>query len=727
VTVKDQELLSLLGEGSALKSIFPTLESRPEQSAMLKDILDAFRHQKIAMIEAGTGCGKSMAYLIPALYYASHHNEKIVVSTHTINLQEQLLEKDIPLLLKGLNLSLKTVLVKGKHNYLCLRKFHEQMEVRMLAPENEVRELESIHDQLHDLQEGSKSELKVLPSYATWDRIHAESDTCNSIKCPYYKDCYFFKARKEVQDAQILIVNHHLLFADLALQAESKEGSASASILPPYDRLIIDEAHHIEEVATDYFSRKVGRLSLLKTVGTLLSDGAQGKVGQLKEKLLRHFSKGFPPEMISIFDRLSVDLPGGKKELLARLHEMFEAFLIFIEKGGLQEELKVRLRDHHASHPFWQEQVVPKTLAFIGEAGKIIASLWGLEEDLNALKDDRLDEFSAPLRHDIKALCNRLSNSADTLKKMLELNIPENQVRWIEHSGIGYRSNTTLTDANLDLSQLFADRLFSKIKTIILSSATLTTDQKFDFFASRFGLELPEIEKKVEKKLYLSPYNYREQAALCLPTDLPDPNDPNFISEASDFILKLLEVSQGGAFILFTSYAALKKCYALLEKPLKDRRLSLMKQGDASRKDLLAAFTKTRHGVLFGTDSFWEGVDVAGEKLRLVVIVKLPFKVPTEPLIQARIEKIKREGHDPFKAYSLPQAILKLKQGFGRLIRSKKDRGAIVILDGRLLTKGYGKNFLSSLPKCFEIKETQSIALQKLSDFFKQRHKGFSS
>lgn len=715
--LSEKDLLSLFNEEGPIAAALPQFEVRPEQVAMSKDVLKAFKSHKIALIEAGTGCGKSMAYLLPALFFCSKQNEKIVISTHTINLQEQLLEKDIPRVLKALNLSLKVVLVKGMHNYLCLRKVKETMEERLLYPPEEAREVEDIHEQIRTLKEGSKSELKVLPSYATWEKVQAESDTCTGKQCPYYQECYFFKARKEVGDAQVLIVNHHLLFADLSIKSTQTLQPIN-SILPPYARLIIDEAHHIEEVATEYFAKKVNRLYLLKTLGRLLNEGATGKIGQLKEKLVKHFAHNPAREDKSILDRLTLDLPGSKKALLTHLNEMFEAFYRLLETTHFQEEIKLRFFEHHAALPLWKEEIHPKTHRFSQELLKLDQTLNALEKDLEGLKRENLDEITASLRHEIKALSNRLIDSASTLALMMEPKIPENQVRWIEHSQNGPRLNTTLTDANLDLSKLFVENLFSKLNTVILSSATLTTDQQFDYFIHRYGLNLPEVSSKVTTSLYPSPYHYQKQALLSVPSDLPPPSAPQFIKEASEFILNLLEITKGGAFILFTSYAMLKSCYLQIEKKLKEKRLFPMKQGDASRKELLAQFTKNRYGILFGTDSFWEGVDVAGDNLRLVVIVKLPFKVPTEPLIQARMEKLKERGLDPFKEYSLPQAILKLKQGFGRLIRGKQDRGAIVILDSRLITKNYGKAFLSSLPKCQEVIGPQSSVIEAFKKFY---------
>ena len=718
--LSEKDLLAHLEDSSELKKSFPNFESRPEQKGMLKDIIQAFNQDKIALIEAGTGCGKSMAYLIPALTYARDLGEQVVISTHTINLQEQLLEKDIPLISKALEISLKVVLVKGMHNYLCLRKFHETFQTRLVLSEDDIKCLDSIHDQLNHFKEGSKSELKVLPSYSTWEEINAESDTCTGPKCPYYNDCYFTKARQQIENAQILVVNHHLLFADLAMKSDK---NVTSSLLPPYSRLIIDEAHHIEEVATEYFAKKVNRLFLLKTIGRLLNENAGGKIGQLKEKVSRHFGHNPHPDSKSLLSRLELDIPGKKKTLLEALTGMYQSVLELLENGQFQEETKLRLQEHHQNHPLFKDGIHPKALSFADELKRVEQMILSLNKDIEALKDEKLNEQTGQLRHDMKALAGRLSDAADTLKHMMTLQIPENRVRWIDHSQKGMRANTTLTDASLDLSELFTQNLFSRFKTIVLSSATLTANQKFDYLEERFGLKSEEMSPRVQKSLYPSPFNYASQAALGLPDDMPDPTDPNYNNAASDAILKLLEASKGGAFVLFTSYRSLQATYQQLKDPLEKRGLRPLKQGEMSRKDLIKAFKETRYGVLFGTDSFWEGVDVAGEALRLVIIQKLPFKVPSEPLIQARLEKLKEEGKEPFRSYSLPQAILKLKQGFGRLIRKKSDHGAIVILDPRIKTKNYGKSFLKSLPVCHEVLGSLDEVVKGLKQFYASKNR----
>lgn len=719
-SLQRSSVLALLDKKGPIAAKFPFFEKRPEQESMLSDILQAYHERQIALIEAGTGCGKSMAYLIPALLFAAVQKERTVISTHTIHLQEQLLHKDIPLLKEALGLSLKAVIVKGMGNYLCLRKLHDAMEERLLYSEEERREIEGIASTADRLKEGSRHELKVVPSAATWERVSAEHDTCTGSECPYYQQCYFFQARKQAQEAQILVVNHHLLFADLSIRADLNENQAS--ILPFYSRLIIDEAHHIEDIATDYFGKRVSRLQLLKTLSRLATDKGSGKLPLLKEKLSKHFVKGFSSEEESLIDRLMIELPMQKKELLIALKETFDALSQFLAALlELDEEMKLRLREAHATHPFWKETVLPRMRELIGTILKLDQSLKSLEDDIEGLKSAPINEATQGVRHEIRALSNRLSQSAMTLNTLIEPTIPENQVRWIEHQAWAHQTNTSLVDANLDLSKLFALQLFSKFHTVILTSATLTSAKKFDYFKGRFGLYDEALAARVIEKMYPSPFNYKEQALLAIPSDLVSPLHDDFLDHAAKCILDVLEASNGAAFILFTSYQTLKACHALLAKALDERKYPVFKQGDKPRNLLLQQFATTARAVLFGTDSFWEGVDVAGEALRSVIIVKLPFKVPSEPIIQARTELLAKEGKDPFLEYSLPQAIVKFKQGFGRLIRSKKDRGAVVILDTRLLNKAYGKLFLASLPPCTEALVPKNQLKDTLKAFFKKK------
>lgn len=727
-----EAVIGILSPTGPLADSLKGFESRYEQSSMMRNVLDAYNHNQIALIEAGTGTGKSIAYLIPALLWAVQTKERTVISTNTITLQEQLLHKDIPLLTKALHLDVQTVLVKGMQNYLCLRKFDEvQQEVLLLAPQ-EARELDAVEAWKENTQDGSRSDLPFTPSYTLWEKLSAENDTCGRTSCPYYQKCYFFKARREAQDAQILIVNHNLLFSDLVYRAENDVGK-EGGILPNYTRVILDEAHNIENIATDYFASMTSQLDILKVMARLTAEKggkSQGKLHLLKAKLAQVNRKDHTPAMVSIQNRLTIDFPGIRKDLLAHTHEVFTLFSNFTKMiqnmpqhsdDSMAGEHKLRVFPYHQEHPDWQGRLIPGVKQLVESMKCYEQSLKALIEDIKQLNNSTIDEQVKGLVFEINALAQRLNMYATSIESFTVEKIAMNKVRWIETQALKLMINITLVDAQLDIAKTLAECLFSKFATVILCSATLTTDNGFNFIRNRLGL-IPEYMKNraIKENVYHSPFNFSNQALFLIPTDIPAPSDPQFISVASEKILAALIASRGNAFVLFTSYTMLKTCFDILEKRLRENGCHPLKQGDDDRLLLLKKFKTIDRSVLFGTDSFWEGVDVAGEALRCVVIVKLPFKVPTDPLIQARSEVIAAQGGDPFMEYSLPQAIVKFKQGIGRLIRNQRDRGCIVCLDNRITTKRYGQHFLNSLPKCPQVFVAGDAMQKSMVEFYRR-------
>lgn len=724
--------LGILGSDGPLAKTLKGFEARHEQKEMMRNVLEAYQGNQIALIEAGTGTGKSLAYLIPALLWAAATGERTVISTNTINLQEQLLQKDIPLIVKTLNLNLKAVLVKGMHNYFCIRKFVEtQYELQHLAP-NEVEEMQKIEIWQNQTKDGSRSSLPFAPLPSVWEKVCAENDSCNRNACPYFQQCHFFKARREAADAQILLVNHHLLFADLVLRAEN-DNFKDPAVLPPYTRIILDEAHNIEDIATDYFASRISQLGLMRLTARLAAEKkgqAHGKLPLLKDKITSHYRKELPDQVVSILGRLNVDLPGLRKDLLHLSQQMFEAYYEFtqvcrnsISEEQAQGESKLRLLQHHLTHPLWQGKLLPYSKALCESIQRYAQALTALTADLKQLKNSALDELVKDICYEINALANRLLDSSCAIEQFISTIIPVEKVRWIELQQFKTMINTTLVDADLDISKLLVEKLFSKFPTIVLCSATLTTNKEFGFIRNRLGLTSEQFPNQVIKEcIYDSPFDYQNQVLIAIPTDIPSPTDPAFIHSAIEKIWQAIQSSHGNAFVLFTSYTMLKTCFERLEGRLKEHRFNALKQGDDDRQVLLNKFKNTNYSVLFGTDSFWEGVDVAGDALRCVIIVKLPFKVPSDPLIQARSEAISAKGGNPFMDYSLPQAIVKFKQGFGRLIRNRKDRGCIICLDARILTKQYGKLFLSSVPDCQKIFASGNELQAHMKDFYRKTH-----
>lgn len=726
-----QALLNVLNPDGPFANILKGYEPRQEQCAMMRDVLAAYNSSHIALIEAGTGTGKSLAYLIPAMLWAAQTKERTVISTNTITLQEQLLQKDIPLINKALKLQIKTVLVKGMYNYLCRRKL-EDLKFELKTPEEEasIQKIEAWNETTKD---GSRSSLPFAPTSALWDRLAAENDTCTRTKCPHFRQCHFFNARKQAEEAQILIANHHLLFADLVIRSEDPDDE-DAGILPAYKRIIIDEAHNIEDVATEYFAAKISQLDIMRIMARLTAEKAgkvQGKLPILKDKISSHYRHQFPKSVDSINRRLENDLPGGRRDLLKLTQTTFDAFFEFSQliQGTSKKsddspgDNKLRLLPFHHTHSVWSKQLVPMTKDFSSRLQSYSQSLSAMAADVKSLKDPVLDEQVSSLLFEIDALSNRFSAYAGIVDQFTADKQPANKVRWIESQGLKTMVNVSLINADLNIAQKLADNLFRAFDTVVLCSATLTTNNNFSFVRSRLGLTEEYLKNRtITEHIYDSPFNYSQQALLAIPTDLPGPSDPEFITVAAKRILQALQASRGNAFVLFTSYTMLSACFGMLENVLKEQRYHLLKQGDDDRQTLLNKFKSTDRSVLFGTDSFWEGVDVAGEALRCVIIVKLPFKVPTEPLIQARSEEITARGGDPFMEYSLPQAIVKFKQGFGRLIRNKNDRGCIVCLDNRVITKRYGKQFLDSLPKCQRALVSGDALAQHMEEFYRRTY-----
>lgn len=716
------KVLSLLKEGGALSRHLSSYEPRHEQIEMLEHLVKAFNEGAIALIEAGTGTGKSIAYLIPSILTALLFGERVVISTHTISLQEQILYKDLPLLKKVLGVDLKVVLVKGMGNYPCQRKIDEIEFEKQFLPEKEQSMLESI-EKMSQRGWGSKSDLPFYPPSPIWEMVAAEKESCTGQECPHFSSCSYINSRKDAQDAQILVVNHHLLFADLSVRAET-ENYSSAAVLPNYTRLVVDEAHHLEEIATEYFSLKLNRFDLLKTMARISTERqggetSQGKLAQLKDRL----SKGTEKELhTSLSTHLTIDLPARRRDLLIELTGLFD-LLASMQEAALeaQDEKKLRLLPRHYQEKLWQEKVLPSGKRCKALLNHYAADLDALERLLKEQGSERLYETSKGLLLDIKGLSKKLEEAAISFDKLIEYPPSKQEIRWIESRLSKSGLNLTLNQASLDISQVLLQYLFNPLHTVILVSATLTTKGNFSYLKERMGLNSPQGKSIIEAK-FDSPFDYDKQAFFVVPKDISAPMEKAFVPQAVKLIKDALSASRGNAFILFTSHQMMKQFYAILEEDLKKEHFHPLCQGDEGARAVLQRFISKERSVLFGTDSFWEGVDVSGEALRLVVIVKLPFKVPTDPLIEARSEELTLKGKDPFTHLLLPQAALKFKQGFGRLIRRKSDRGCILCLDQRIVNKNYGKFFLHTLPKCaLTILESSQIK-KEMTDFFKRTY-----
>lgn len=721
-----KKLNSIIGPDGLISKKLLGYEFRPQQLEMIETICRAFNEDKIAIIEAGTGVGKTMAYLLPAIYWAVYNKERCAISTNTINLQEQLIKKDIPFLQSVLNVKFKAVLVKGRRNYACLRKVDEiHTEPDLFAEENEKNELQTLVEWARNSKDGSKSDLNFIPTERTWEKIASESDTCIRTKCPHFQTCFVNKARREAAKADILVVNHHLLFSDLAVRSEGVE----VAVLPPYQRVIFDEAHHIEDVATSYFGFGITRIGISRMLGRLYRKSKnKAEVKGLLPFLIakaKSLKTNIPLDLIARIEQLiNHTLIPAIDELEALNQEGMELIFQLVKELTNSEEFgesKLRITNIIRKDQYWQDVLIESCKNFISSIRIFTTKIDSLMRVIEALEMNLNGETFVSQRTEIRAQAYRLEEAANTVEKVL-FDEDRKYVPWIEVVGRNTLHLVRLRSSPLEVADMLLENVYKKFKTVIMTSATLTVEGirnlgKFDYLENRIGLNLVNKTRRLEKILPET-FDYMKQALILVPQDIPEPNSREFANILSGLIYRAIEISKGKAFVLFTSYALLNIMNQQLEGLLHNMGITLLKQGADNRHRLLQRFVKDIHSVLFGTDSFWEGVDVRGEALESVIITKLPFRVPTEPIIEARVEEIKRQGGNAFMEYTVPQAVIKFKQGFGRLIRHKNDRGSILIFDKRVIQKEYGTVFLKSLPQCNIIAGTQEKIFQALKAFF---------
>ncbi|MCZ6528422.1 MAG: DEAD/DEAH box helicase family protein [Candidatus Dadabacteria bacterium] len=709
---------ALLPDGRVSEVMGDKYELRDEQIRMLESVTLSFNDNLISLIEAGTGTGKTLSYLIPAVNWALKNGERVVISTNTINLQEQLIDKDIPLLYSAFEDDFSYSLVKGMRNYLCLLRAETIQEgLFEMVDDDEVDSINSILDWAKVTDDGSLSDLNFTPPDSVWDKVSAESDSCLRARCPHYSRCFFYKSRREIAASQLLVVNHHLLFSDLAIKGASE--SSDAGILPPFKRVILDEAHHLNDTATSHFGMRATKFGIIRVLRRLKrkSKGGQGKgliyfTASLATKLVKMYRKGIINDLL----RKVEDLLSTKVDTVEQyVGDSFDALYTFClpivqEKDGGKEEINLRITEDITEREGWGK--IDKKFSLLR------IRLKELHEEIKAITDILIDyeveSDIAKLIVEFKGVENKLDYYSDVISTFLSTE-EDGFVRWVEGrmgrggilSGLGL--------SPLDISSTLKERLYSKCDTVVMTSATMAVDKSFGFLKSGLGLE---DEQRVQELILPSPFNYEEQLLLTIPDDIPEPGNVGYSDAISDLITKAVKASNGNALILFTSYTLLETVYKNIYGELEDDGILTLKQGAFPRGKLLDKFRIEDNSVLFATDSFWEGVDVPGDALKLVVITRLPFRVPTEPIIEARVEYMENQGLNSFMDYSVPVAVLKFKQGFGRLIRTKTDKGAVLVLDKRLISKFYGKFFLNSLPDCTRLVDSSQNIIRNLKHFF---------
>jgi DNA polymerase III epsilon subunit family exonuclease len=686
----------------AMGRAFEGYEQREPQVAMAEAVTNAFNNGDAVMVEAGTGTGKGLAYLVPAALFAAQRGERVVISTNTINLQDQLFFKDIPALQKIMatsdqgqatgrregktpspqspapNPPFTAALLKGRGNYLCLRRYKElRRDGRLVS--DEIKMLLKVQLWLPTTTSGDKAELLLMDKEnLAWERINATLETCTGPRCADYRDCYLYKARREAEAAHLVVVNHALLLANL---------DQEVTVFPPYDHVIIDEAHNLEEVATDQFGFEVDQAELLKFMDDLFMTGGANTSAGLFAELPKHFRESAATES-DMQKATAISQAAGPAVTRGRqsVYDCFNLLTAFMnaEAESTSYDARLRIVDSVRKHPDWSAverawENLSINLDAIGDA------LGKLEALLTDLKDAELLEYDMLLLR-VQSLKRYATNARINIGYIV-LGGEEQLITWLVYDRT--KDKLTLSAAPFSVAELLEATLFSKKATVALASATLAVGGEFDYVRERIGLVEPE-ELQLE-----SPFDYQQQALVYIPNDMPEPNQRGYQQALEETLISLCTATGGRALVLFTANSALRMTYKAIQEPLEEQGIAVLGQGlDGSRRSLLERFKEFPRTVLLGTTSFWEGVDVVGDALSVLVIAKLPFSVPNDPIFAARSEGFA----DAFNEYAVPQAILRFKQGFGRLIRSREDRGVVAVLDKRLLSKKYGQVFLDSLP-----------------------------
>ncbi|MGE3466498.1 MAG: ATP-dependent DNA helicase [Pyrinomonadaceae bacterium] len=632
----------VFGPGGLVAEFHENYEYREGQIKMAAAIARAFEDRKHLIVEAGTGTGKTLAYLVPAITESLRSNKRILISTGTKNLQEQLMEKDIPFLQQIMPKKFSASYMKGRSNYACLYRLHRSDDQPILDGIDEIDSFKEVREWARESKSGDRAELTYLPeNLSFWSRVNAKGETCIGQKCPDFEPCFITRMRVGAEKADIVIVNHHLFFADLSVR-----GNQFGKVLPDYGAVIFDEAHLIEDIAADYFGFQVSNFQ----IDELIRDAAA----------------------LPISDAMATNsiLKAGSRV------------------SGLSEQFWLRFRqarEMEGRFPLLDDKLTQR-----GADGEdrptVLGEAYQALDDAFARLESESDLFSEKLP-EAESIVRRIRQTRFDLAFIVK-QADSNFVYWLERRGRGI----FLQASPVDVSLLLKEKLFEKVETCILTSATLSANGSFNFIRDRLGLNAG----KTETLIAPSSFDHEKQAVLYLPKGMPDPRAPEFSQMAAAEIVRIVKVTEGHAFVLCTSNSSMTALFELVSSRI---GYPCFLQGTMSKTGLLEKFRNTANAVLFATSSFWQGVDVRGHQLSCVIIDKLPFAVPTDPIVAARSRFIDENGGRSFFDYSVPQAVISLKQGIGRLIRSRTDSGVIAILDPRLRTKTYGRDFLASLPR----------------------------
>ena len=671
-------------------------EIREGQKEMMGFIDDALSSNQHLLIEAGTGTGKSIAYLLPGLYFAKKNETSLVISTHTVQLQQQLLERDMKILKETVPFSFRTAVLKGRSHYLCLRKFEQKLSDHYDENYDTALSKAQILIWLTETEDGDVEQLN-LPSggKAFWNEVQSDAATCIGKHCPWFSRCFYHQARNRAYGADLIITNHAFLFTDMTQDHQ---------LLPSFKQVIIDEAHHLEEVASDHFGIKTDYFSfshLFSRIGALHTNDLLHKLSSVQEEQGLNLDTSF-----EILDKLMNDLKFEVDDCFRQIYSV-----VVNKTATAKNEVgrkSMRYYPNEMTGQGWREiqEAVYRVQMLLKDALKLMKKV----NDEFSLFEDQLSFIQSGILTQFKGFYASLSEEKGKLEELL-LQYDPNYVYWIEVDAKGAKNATFIYSKPIDVAELLAENFFSKKSSVVMTSATLTVKNSFNYIVKRLGLS----DFGVTTKMIESPFIYQEQVQLMIPTTIPnikEVDESEYIYEVVISILDIAKVTRGRMLVLFTSYDMLKKAYYQLKDFISNEEFILIGQGisSGSRAKLTKNFKQYDQAILFGTSSFWEGVDIPGEDLSCLIIVRLPFSPPDNPVFAAKSEKIKEIGKSPFMDLSLPQAIIRFKQGFGRLIRSSNDRGVVFVFDRRITGTRYGKSFIQSLPEV-PIKEN---SLQKL-------------
>ena len=718
--IDEDEVAAFFEAGGELSQEFAAYEVRDQQVTMARAIARAFNEGKFLVVEAGTGTGKSLAYLVPAIKWATRNkgpNGRVIISTNTKNLQEQLFFKDLPILHSILKERFKAVLLKGKANYLCLEKWITVLhDIQYRLAENERVKILPLYFWVQQTQTGDISEnngFQAERNPGLWSKFIAENNYCPGRSCKYYDRCFLWKARNHARDAHLVLVNHSLLFSDLATEQ---------AILGDYVNLVLDEAHNIEKTATEYLGtaitlwefrdlfRKLYAKDKIET-GVLVQlkrRAQQGKLGASSKKAL-----------LRMVDQLIDQIPEAWKITQGFFRQLTAVLREMVSQGGYastSEDGRSPQKHRYSRDTNLMGRIKAGYDDCRSRMSRIQSELNDLIEFFKDLPENSF-EYQQPIYQELNAQFSQAELLVNNLDFLLAAEW-DSFVYWFELPQRLDSDDVRLYAAPLEVASILAQRLYSKLRTGVFTSATLAVNREFSYFRNRVGLNLVDAER-VETLLLDSPFRYDDQVLLLVPAFIAEPREATYLPELKRFIQHLAQHLPRGTLVLFTSYSMLNDVYQAVHDTFEAENLLLLGQGiDGSRHTIINQFKMIERSVLFGTDSFWEGVDVPGKALELLLITRLPFDVPSEPIIQAKAERIRKQGGNPFMEYSVPEAVIRFRQGFGRLIRSKTDYGAIVILDTRVIKKLYGRIFLQSLPIPARIVSSEEECWQLLKNWF---------